>query len=283
MIGVILNGVLVMQYFDTERASVYIHYEQPSGAMRYIENKELFDYLRNEQPFNINILKELRVRLWRDDTDVLAFHHIMNIFLSIGMLIKVIKQEKDIAQNRQYKNRFLNKINAIIGKHCFLWAFILFIPVFLVITLILLLFGQEKDAMIKVWTETTTWTFSQYDHPPYLDSQGHYLCTVAACGHPRIVKPLRLGMRRNRPIIVNRQLMVANAYEKMIENYFPAFHKIIRSLYDRYGYPISRHITNAYMCDIIYVLMKPLECFFILNLYLFELKPERLINEQYKK
>jgi hypothetical protein len=175
-------------------------------------------------------------------------------------------------------------MNAIIGKRYFLWAFILLIPVLTIITLILLLFGQESDSMIKVWTETTTWTFSQKEHPPYLEEHegGHYLCTVAACGHPRIVKPLRLGTRRGNTIIVNRQLMIANAYEDMLKKHFRKLHSIIRFVYDKYGYPISKHITNKYASDVIYILMKPFEYFFLINLYLFELKPECAINKQYE-
>jgi hypothetical protein len=241
-IGIAINGVTVVQYFDTENCS------------------------------------------WRDGGDgvIWAFCHIMNIIFSIVILAVVIIQERKLAQCRQYKNKFLNKMNAIIGKHCFLWAFILLIPVFTIITLILILFGQEHDSLIKVWTETTTWTFSQREHPPYLEHKGHYLCTVAACGHPRIVKPLRLGKRHGNTIIVNRQLMIANAYEDMLKRHFGKLHGIIRFIYDKYGYPISKYITNKYASDAIYILMKPLELFFLINLYLFEPKPECLINKQYE-
>jgi len=210
-----------------------------------------------------------------------ALHYIMTIILSVVMLIRIVIQEHNLAIERQFNNKYLNAINNIIGKHYFLWALILLLPVFVVITMILILFGQEKDSLIKVWTETTTWTFSRHEHPPYLGHNGHYLCTVAACGHPTVVKPLRLGKRHNRVIIVNRQLSVANAYEEMIQTYFPNFHKIVRTVYDKCGYPISKNITNKYVSDIVYILMKPLEYFFVINLYLFVKKPEVLINKQY--
>jgi hypothetical protein len=206
----------------------------------------------------------------------------LNTIFSVCLLIKIIKQESDNALDREYENRFLNKINAIIGARCFLWAFILLIPVFVIITLILLLFGQEKDSLIKIWTETTEWRFSQKEHPPFLYSGGHYLCTVAACGHPCIVKPMRLGTRNGKTIIVNRQLMIANAYEDMLKRRLGKTHKAIRFIYDRYGYSVSKFITNKYASDIVYILMKPFEYFFLINLYLFELKPEHRINEQYE-
>jgi hypothetical protein len=68
----------------------------------------------------------------------------------------------------------------------------------------------------------------------------------------------------------------------MIHTYFPAFHKIIRKIYDTCGYPISKNITNKYISDIVYILMKPLEYFFVVNLYLFVKNPEDLINRQYR-
>jgi hypothetical protein len=221
-------------------------------------------------------------KLWRNNVGIDAIYRIMNLFLSLYVIITLIRQEKNSAMTRCYKNKFLNKLNSIIAKHYFICAFILLIPLFTIITIILLLFGQEQDSMVKVWTETTTWTFSKHDHPPYLEYKGHYLCTVAACGHPKLVKPLQFGMRHGRIIIVNRQLQVANAFEEMIAHYFPAFHRIIRCIYDRYGYPISKKIANAYLSDVVYMLMKPFEFFFLLNLYLFIEKPEALIRKQYK-
>jgi hypothetical protein len=212
-----------------------------------------------------------------------VFGRSLNTALLITLLITVVRRERQEALNRQYKNNFLNKINAIIGARYFLWAFILLIPVFIIITLILLLFGQEYDSMVKVWTETATWAFSQREHPPYLEHHGHYLCTVAACGHPRVVKPLRLGLRHGKTIIVNRQLMVANAFEDMIKRRFRRTHGVIRLIYDKCGYPVSKHIANKYMSDVVYFLMKPLEFFFLITLYLFELKPEEVIKRQYAK
>jgi hypothetical protein len=221
-------------------------------------------------------------RIWPEISNTAMLAYMVNTIFTACLLIKIVKQESDIALDREYQNRFLNKINAIIGTRCFLWAFILLIPVFVIITLILLLFGQEKDSMVKIWTETAEWRFSQKEHPPFLYHSGHYLCTVAACGHPRIVKPLRLGTRNGKTIIVNRQLMIANAYEDMIKRRLGKIHKAIRFVYDRCGYPVSKFITNKYASDMVYILMKPLEYFFLVNLYLFELKPEHRINEQYE-
>ena len=206
---------------------------------------------------------------------------LMSIILAIVLIVRVVRQEVEISENRQYKNKFLNRLNRLVANKPVWWALILLLPVFVLITLLLLLFGQDSDSIVKVFTQTTTWRFSQQTHPPYLDYQGHYLCTVAACGHQKVVKPLRLGKRNGSEIIVNRQLMIANAYEEMISRYTPAFHRFIRRLYDKYGYPLSKHINTPFRSDVIYLIMKPFEYFFLLNLYLFCTEPEKKINKQY--
>lgn len=49
----------------------------------------------------------------------------------------------------------------------------------------------------------------------------------------------------------------------------------------KYGYPLSKHINTAKAADITYILMKPLEYFFVIFLYLFDKKPENRIAVQY--
>lgn len=111
-------------------------------------------------------------------------------------------------------------------------SFVMAIPLLLVSIIVLLLFGQQPDSVIKMFTETAEWTLSQKIPPPRLDYNGHYLCTVAACGDKKVVKPLRVGKRNNELIIVNRQLLVANAFEDLIAERAPKFHKFIRKTYD---------------------------------------------------
>lgn len=214
--------------------------------------------------------------------DVFAsLYPLMNIVLALVLMIRVVKQEALVSASRQYKNRFLNSVNKFLARSPVKGGFLLLLPVFIIVTLILLLFGQQADSIIKVFTETTTWEFSQHTHPSYVPYTGHYLCTVAACGHPKLVKPLRIGKRQGNAIIVNRQLMIANAYEEMLSDYMPALHRFIRRVYDQYGYPLSKHIDTPFRSDVIYLLMKPLEYFFALNLYLFCIYPEKKISRQY--
>ena len=96
-----------------------------------------------------------------------------------------------------------------------------------------------------------------------------------------MVKPLRLGTRRNETIVVNRQLCIANAFEELIQEKMPRFHRQIRNMYDTYGYPLSKKITTPLKADFVYIVMKPLEWVFLLFLYAFDLRPEQRIARQY--
>ena len=82
-------------------------------------------------------------------------------------------------------------------------------------------------------------------------------------------------------IVVNRQLCVANAFEQLLEERVPRFHKAVRTFYDKYGYPISRHIRTPLAADFTYAIMKPLEWLFLAVLYTFDVKPEDRIALQY--
>lgn len=210
---------------------------------------------------------------------------ILSIIISLFLISKVISEEAINAEGRQYRDAFLDNLNTKLKQYpkSPLLGIIVFFPIFLVITCVLIIFGQEIDSSIKMFTETSTWRFSQETHPPYINNGGHYLCTVAACGSPKIVKPVRLGSRHGKEIIVNRQLMIANAFEDIIQQKFPKTHHFIRRNYDKYGYPLSKDITNARMSNLTYILMKPLEWFFLTFIYIFSTKPEKLINHQYRK
>ncbi len=155
------------------------------------------------------------------------------------------------------------------------------LPLMGIIIIILAVFGQYPDSIIRAWTETADWTFSQKIPPQNIAYDEHYLCTVAAGGHKKIVKPIRIGKRHGHQVIVNRQLCIANAFEQLLEERLPKTHRVIRNFYDKYGYPIAKHIKSPYIADIIWFLMKPLEWFFLITLYLFDVKPENRIAIQY--
>ncbi|MDM5154953.1 hypothetical protein QUF88_14335 [Bacillus sp. DX1.1] len=231
--------------------------------------------------------------------ELLRFRYISVLFiqastLSISLLF--ISKLKDslnyfiqCQKNRDYKQEnmfmmFLYRISFGYQKMSRIWMVSLF-PILLIIQFILVLFGQRPDSFIRVFFETSSFNYSKIaaPSPEILHGDGHYLCTVSVKGHKKIVKPLRAGIRHGERITVNRQLLVANAFENIIEERAPKCHKVIRDFYDKYGYPISQHINTKWSADFIYIIMKPLEWFFLLVLYTVDKNPENRIHIQYSE
>lgn len=201
------------------------------------------------------------------------------------MMDKFRKEEESF--NKEFSNPWFNKIYILFVKYNnkpILWI-ISFFPVLLIIQLILVIFGQQPDSFIKVFFDTSNYNYSKVipPDPIIIPGDSHYLCTVSARGHEKIVKPLRAGIRSNKRILVNRQLLVANAFENILEQYTPKTHKAIRYIYDKYGYPLSKHINNKFSADLTYFIMKPLEWIFLVVLYSVDKNPENRINIQYSE
>jgi hypothetical protein len=165
--------------------------------------------------------------------------------------------------------------------------FILCLPILIVLSCLLLLFGQKPDSIVRAFTDTYKHGFSQLDHLcNNVKCGGHFLCSVAANGHYEIVKPIRYGSRAGNKIICNRQLLIANAFEELIEQKFPFAHQIVRRNYNKVGTIVHRYYTvfnNKLVSDAVYYLMKPLELIFLIVLYTFDSKPENRIAQQYLK
>lgn len=206
------------------------------------------------------------------------------ILCSIRAEIETMKKykEKNI-KSKEYNNKFLNKCSKLLYDidNWPIIAIIFSVPLIAILICILVLFGQRPDEAIKAFLETSDWTLSTKVSPPPVIYDGHYLCTVSLRGHENIVKPIRMGIRRGERIVVNRQLCVANAFEDLIQERTPKFHHFVRYIYDKYGYPLSKHINTAIQADITYIIMKPLEWIFLLVLYMFDEKPENRIATQY--
>ena len=189
--------------------------------------------------------------------------------------------QKGVSVTYQYKafNRLNQKLlNANLWP---LAGFIVMLPLLGIFIAILTLFGQQPDAFVRAWTETSDWQLSQKIAPQNVYRDEHYLCTVAAGGHRRVVHPIRMGERRGHRIVVNRQLCIANAFEQLLEERTPRFHRALRNFYDTYGFPIARLIHSRFVADIVYFIMKPLEWLFLIVLYCCDVKPENRIAVQY--
>lgn len=202
---------------------------------------------------------------------------------AVWLLVRMIKEKAAKQEAARYENPVLQKINSWLlrGANLFLAAVVALLPVLGILVLLLCLFGQQPDGIIQAFTKTSGWILSKEISPPPVAYDTHYLCTVSLRGHRRLVRPLRYGIRRGEKIVVNRQLCVANAFEELISERAPRFHRAVRGFYDRYGYPLSRHINSAWSADAVYLLMKPLEWVFVLTLYLLEERPEDRICRQY--
>lgn len=198
--------------------------------------------------------------------------------------LKVLEwQREQPDQMKCFKNRRIQWLNEKLRRSA-VWpaaAFLLMWPLLGIIICILLLFGQQPDSAIRAWTETSDWNLSQKIAPQNIYYDEHYLCTVAAGGHRKVVKPIRMGVRHGHPVIVNRQLCVANAFEQILEERVPDLHRRIRNFYDRYGFPIAKLIRSPYAADVVYFIMKPLEWVFLLVIYATDVKPENRIAVQY--
>ncbi|HJB94792.1 MAG TPA: hypothetical protein H9765_04105 [Candidatus Mediterraneibacter intestinigallinarum] len=198
--------------------------------------------------------------------------------------LKVLEWQREHPdQMKCFKNRHIQWLNEKLRRSA-VWpaaAFLLMWPLLGIIICILLLFGQQPDSAIRAWTETSDWNLSLQTAPQNIYYDEHYLCTVAAGGHRKVVKPIRMGVRHGHPVIVNRQLCVANAFEQILEERVPDLHRRIRNFYDRYGFPIAKLIRSPYAADVVYFIMKPLEWVFLLVIYATDVKPENRIAVQY--
>ncbi len=225
---------------------------------------------------------------WRGEVWGVLFYvfHINVLLISLVTIRRHIRdhvkwlQEKVIVYRHAWVSRWYKLMGRFSGMS--LICFGMMFPVALIMWIVLLIMGQGVDGFVQVFTKTADWTFSTQIPPPPIQYPGHYLCTVAAGGHKRVVKPLRPGKRLGHPIVVNRQLCIANAFEELIRERMPRFHKKVRSAYDTYGYPLSKVITTPFRADVVYLLMKPPEWGFLLVLYLFDCNPEQRIARQYE-
>lgn len=202
---------------------------------------------------------------------------------AVSLMVKLVKEKAEKQKSIQYENPAVQKINLwfLKGANLFWTAVIALLPVLGLLVILLCLFGQQPDSIILAFTKTSDWVLSKEIAPPPVEYDAHYLCTVSLRGHRKLVKPIRYGVRKGQKIVVNRQLCVANAFEQLIMEKAPRFHRAVRNFYDTYGYPVSKHIRHAWTADVVYLVMKPLEWIFLMVLYLFDEKPEDRICSQY--
>lgn len=212
------------------------------------------------------------------------------VLLAILVLVKNQQVFIEYSQDTEFKpkNSFENIAWKILNLQSILKfpiLLVLCLPILIILTAILLLVGQKPDSIVRAFTDTYKHGFSQWDYKcDNVQCGGHFLCSVAANGHTKIVKPLRIGIRNGHNILCNRQLLISNAFEELIQDRLPFIHKQIRRQYNKVGNFVHKYydiFNNKFVSDFIYILMKPLEWFFLLTLYTFDRKPENRIAKQY--
>lgn len=152
-------------------------------------------------------------------------------------------------------------------------------PFLLLVQAILYLLGQKPDSLISQFTNSCDFLLSSYENCSC--GGDHYLCSIAANGNRDLVKPVRFGLRQNRKIVVNRQLLIANAFEHWLEEHTPRCHRLVRRIYDGMRIPVNAWSKHRRAANALYILMKPLEWMFLFWLYLTDRSPEDRIAVQY--
>lgn len=214
------------------------------------------------------------------------------VLIVARLLLGKIREWNNMVQNAEEEHFATGKIeqspilawcDSILRKAAWwpLLGLVLMFPLLGILIVILMLFGQAPDSVIRAFTETSDWNLSLRQAPQNVLYDEHYLCTVAAGGHKEVVKPIRLGRRHGHEVIVNRQLCIANAFEQVLEERTPKFHRALRHFYDTYGFPVARLIHSKTVADLVYFIMKPLEWIFLVVLYLTDVHPENRIAVQY--
>ena len=273
-IGVIIILCLVAYFYSSYRTKI------ATPIIEIVINSLLF----------IGIILNVFIAIHTKEPELAIGGNMPIIMLAILVLVKnqrlFIQHSQDLEFN--LKSKLANIAWRILNLRPILKfpiILILCLPVLIFVIAILLLVGQKPDSIVRAFTDTYKHGFSQWDYQcENVQCGGHYLCSVAANGHIRIVKPQRRGIRNGHNIICNRQLLISNAFEDLIQHKLPFLHRPIRQQYNRVGNFIHRYygvFNNKFIADLIYILMKPLEWFFLLMLYTFDRKPENRIAKQY--
>jgi hypothetical protein len=90
-----------------------------------------------------------------------------------------------------------------------------------------------------------------------------YIATAAAQGHPRIVGSQMVHRADGKSMRVNGQLQRLKCVELALMAVNPSLHKVFRKIYDVVGKALAQRMTNPFVADVAYLLLKPAELFAI--------------------
>ncbi|MBI3173633.1 MAG: hypothetical protein HYZ25_07940 [Chloroflexi bacterium] len=86
-----------------------------------------------------------------------------------------------------------------------------------------------------------------------------YIATAAANGHPRFVGSHEVTLTSGAHLQVNAQLQRLKCAELALKAVAPHLHGLLRATYDALGRPLARRMTNPFVADTAYLLLKPFE------------------------
>jgi hypothetical protein len=115
------------------------------------------------------------------------------------------------------------------------------------------LFGSLPFWFLSIW-----WSKHIYASLPD-KSPDCFIVTAASRGHEKFVGPFSEIERDGRKFFANRQLVTFWQFENLWQKFSPRSHKNFRWLYNRLGPQIAVKIKSAWLADLIFVLLKPVE------------------------
>jgi hypothetical protein len=112
-------------------------------------------------------------------------------------------------------------------------------------------------AFVASWREAWVRALVLYSELP-LQPNDCFVVGAAAKGHSGFVGSWRLG---NAAWPINRQLLRLKGLELLLKASMPKLHLRLRRLYDAVGPVVARRISNPWIADGVYLLLKPAEFF----------------------
>lgn len=148
------------------------------------------------------------------------------------------------------------------------WCFLLFLKAAIILlrsheTKFSASHGLALTASLSVYI--VAWRFSilkmyeLYNALPPQPPPDCYIATAGAQGHPEFVGSEIVWRSDATSLRVNPQLQILKCAELALMAIVPRFHKLLRNFYDGIGKSLARKIHNAYVADLAYLLLKPVE------------------------
>lgn len=112
---------------------------------------------------------------------------------------------------------------------------------------------------LMAWRYDILKMFEIYTRLPPQPPPDCYITTAAAQGHSCIVGSQLIYCSDGKSMRVNGQLQHLKCVELALMAVNPSLHKVLRTMYDMVGKPLARRMTNPFVADVAYLLLKPME------------------------